>query len=265
MRTVVAVLLAVIMPLIEAQAQKPGAAPAPAPQGRQTRPSRDPYVGTFAASDLIITLRRSPQGYTGMAQSGGGQYPIVARLANGVLNGTYTDNGAQRGFQAVVQGDVMQLQADGTQFMLQRQTQMAEGAMGQTAQPGQPAPTGPPGGGAVATSAQDQQIAQFLMANRWCAFSYSQTSGRTSTEQVQFNRDGTATRGAQSETQSSNPNGSYYGNSQGGDRGYWRIQGGQLMLSQDGVQWGVQPVQLTRNSNGSPILNSGGKEYMVCN
>jgi hypothetical protein len=120
-------------------------------------------------------------------------------------------------------------------------------------------------GGSVANSAQDQQIAQLLMANRWCSFSYNQTSGRTSTEQVQFNRDGTATRGARSETQSSNPNGSYYGNSQGGDRGYWRIQGGQLMLSHDGQQWAPQPLQVTRNSNGYPILNSGGKEYSQCN
>jgi len=135
------------------------------------------------------------------------------------------------------------------------------------AQPDQaPAPVPAPARSApVASTAQDQQAAQFLMANRWCSFSYSQTSGSTSTEQVQFNQDGTATRSGQRETQSSNPNGSYYGNSQNGDRGYWRVQGGQLMLSQDGAQWTLMPSQVTRNSNGYPILNLGGKEYSQCN
>jgi hypothetical protein len=37
------------------------------------------------------------------------------------------------------------------------------------------------------------------------------------------------------------------------------------MLSQDGAQWAPQALQVTRNSNGYPILNSGGKEYSQCN
>lgn len=242
-------------------AQKPGA-PSAAPQGQQNMQAGDPYVGTFAAANLTITLRRSPQGYAGTAQASGGQYQVVAQMMNGILNGAYVDNGVQRTFQAAVQGDVMQLRADGTNFILQRQGQTGQGGQaGQAGQMAQPQASA----GSVASTPQDQQAAQFLMGNRWCAFSYNQTSGRTSTEQVVFNRDGTATRGSQTEAQSSGPNGSVYSNGQGGDRGYWRVQNGQLMLSQDGGQWTLVPSQVTRNSNGSPILTLAGKEYMVCN
>ena len=37
-----------------------------------------------------------------------------------------------------------------------------------------------------------------------------------------------------------------------------------LHLSQDGATWAPQQLQVTQNSNGSPIIKSGGKEYMVC-
>ena len=37
------------------------------------------------------------------------------------------------------------------------------------------------------------------------------------------------------------------------------------MLSQDRAQWTLVPSNVTRNSNGSPILTLSGKEYMVCN
>src|SRR5437870_4913303 len=36
-------------------------------------------------------------------------------------------------------------------------------------------------------------------------------------------------------------------------------------LSQDGMNWAPQQLQVTQNSNGYPIIKSGGKEYMQCN
>ncbi len=45
----------------------------------------------------------------------------------------------------------------------------------------------------------------------------------------------------------------------------WRIQSGNLVLSQDGQTWTPQPIRVTRNSSGYPIVNSGGKEYSQCN
>jgi hypothetical protein len=47
--------------------------------------------------------------------------------------------------------------------------------------------------------------------------------------------------------------------------GMWRVQGGMLVLSQDGVNWTPQMLQVTRNSSGYPIVHSGGKEYSQCN
>ena len=38
-----------------------------------------------------------------------------------------------------------------------------------------------------------------------------------------------------------------------------------LHLSQDGMNWTPQQLQVTQNSNGYPIIKSGGKEYMQCN
>lgn len=271
MRFAAAVLLVAVLPFA-AHAQKPGAA-----QPMAAAPSSaDPYVGTFAGGDLSITLQRNGQYYVGTARSQGGQYQLQAQILNGILNGIYNDNGRQRTFQAVVQGDVMQLAADGTQFMLQRQGaagqmgqaqmgqmqqgQMQQGQMQQGAQAGQMG-----GGGQLAATAQDQQIAQLLLSSRWCSFAYSQISGRTSTEQVQFYQDGTVSQSGQSETQSSNQYGQYYGNSQNGNRGRWRIQNNMLMLSADGQQWVPTPMQITRNSNGYPIVTANGKEYSQCN
>ena len=146
-----------------ALAQKTGAAPSRPARARSAPASADPYVGTFAAADLIISLRRAPQGYSGMAQSSGGQYPIVARMVNGILNGAYNDNGAQRTFAAVVQGDVMQLEADGTQFMLQRQAQVAGVQQGQMqgqmpGQVGTPGPLSAPAPGRSAPTAMPRTV-----------------------------------------------------------------------------------------------------------
>jgi hypothetical protein len=51
----------------------------------------------------------------------------------------------------------------------------------------------------------------------------------------------------------------------GGKQGRWKVDSGLLHLSEDGLNWTPQPLQVTQNSKGYPILKSGGKEYMVCN
>ena len=44
----------------------------------------------------------------------------------------------------------------------------------------------------------------------------------------------------------------------------FRVHGATLHLSRDGVTWEPQQVQVSVNSNGSPILKSDGKEYARC-
>ncbi|MFI5208322.1 MAG: hypothetical protein ACHQX4_09915, partial [Gemmatimonadales bacterium] len=125
-----------------------------------------------------------------------------------------------------------------------------------------------PGGGSrgsVAATPQDRELGQLLLSSRWCAFSYSQTSGASHTERVQFFPNGTVSQNTGGETYSSGRNGTVAGQSRGGMSGMWRIQGGMLVLSQDGQTWTPQPIQVTRNSSGYPIVHSGGKEYSQCN
>lgn len=134
--------------------------------------------------------------------------------------------------------------------------QNAQGAQG--AQGAQPA-------GAIASTPQDQQIAQLLTSSRWCSFRYSQISGTTSTERVTFTPDGRFVMGSNRESSSSNQYGSVYGSSSGGDRGQWRVQNGVLMMSANGIQWEQYPIRITQNSNGYPIVHANQKEYSQCN
>ena len=59
--------------------------------------------------------------------------------------------------------------------------------------------------------------------------------------------------------------GSVAGQSSNRNQGRWKVDAGMLHLSQDGLNWAPQQLQVTQNSNGYPIIKSGGKEYMQCN
>lgn len=122
----------------------------------------------------------------------------------------------------------------------------------------------PPAAPPAAASGQDGQIRQFLMANAWCSFSFNQRSGTSSSSRIVFREDGTVTQSSNRETYNSGPAGSVAGQYGGGDQGYWKVMEGQLHMSRDNVNWQPTPLQVTRNSNGSPIVKSGGVEYMVC-
>lgn len=110
----------------------------------------------------------------------------------------------------------------------------------------------------------DAQLSQFLTRNAWCGFTYNKTSGTSRTERVVFAPNGTVSQTSGAQTYNSGPAGSVAGQSSGGQQGRWKVANGQLHLSPDGVNWQPQALQITQNSNGSPIVKSGGKEYMVC-
>lgn len=110
----------------------------------------------------------------------------------------------------------------------------------------------------------DAQLTAFLTRNAWCGFTYNKNSGTSRTERVVFHPNGTVSQTSGTQTYHSGPAGSVAGQSSAGQQGRWKVSDGQLHLSQDGVNWAPQPLQITQNSNGSPIVKSGGKEYMVC-
>ena len=110
----------------------------------------------------------------------------------------------------------------------------------------------------------DDQLSQFLTRNAWCGFTYNKNTGTSRTERVVFHANGTVSQTSGAETYNSGPAGSVAGQYSGGQQGRWKVSNGQLHLSQDGVNWAPQALQITQNSNGSPIVKSGGKEYMVC-
>lgn len=110
----------------------------------------------------------------------------------------------------------------------------------------------------------DAQLSEFLTRNTWCGFTYNQRSGTSSSERVVFYTNGMVSQTSGSETYSSEPAGSVAGQYSGGKQGRWKVADGMLHLSSDGVNWQPQPLQVTQNSNGYPIIKSGGKEYMVC-
>lgn len=130
---------------------------------------------------------------------------------------------------------------------------------------------------AVQASGQDAQLAQLLSQSAWCHYSYSGTTGggTEKKERIVLSMDGRAVSNGSSESSYSGDNRNQYGDqtqtwgaggaAQSGNQGCWKVQGGQLQLSSDGVQWAAVPTSVTQNSNGYPIVNAGGKEYASCN
>jgi hypothetical protein len=127
------------------------------------------------------------------------------------------------------------------------------------------------GGAAAPASTQDQQAERFLMANAWCSFSYSgsstyggTSSGNTSTSRVVFAANGIVQRTSGGERTNSGSAGSVWGSNSSAESGRWKVENANLFVSADGAQWQMVRTEVTRNSNGSPILKADGIEYMVC-
>jgi len=126
------------------------------------------------------------------------------------------------------------------------------------------APAGKKAPAEPAASGGDAQLSAFLTRNAWCGFTYNKNSGTSSSERVVFMANGLVTQSSGAQTYNSGPAGSVAGQSSNAKQGRWKVADGMLHLSQDGVNWEPQQLQVTQNSNGSPIIKSGGKEYMQC-
>ena len=263
----------------------------PAMPAQPARPSRatgrnplaspgatDHFTGTFAGADVTLTLGREGAGYVGTIHFRGEDYPATAHTAGKSLAGSFDAGGQQFPFSvaATGEGKYVNLTTGGTTYML------ARGGVGGAANPlaggdrpasvGAPAPS--PARGSTAQGAmgtQDRQLHDFLVSTAWCSFSYSGGStytggsaGTTRTTRVVFAPNGTVSETRNGETTTSGDVGQTYGSSSGGQQGRWKVEGGQLLLSSDGMQWAPQALKIERNSNGYPIVTSGGREYMTC-
>lgn len=104
---------------------------------------------------------------------------------------------------------------------------------------------------------------QLLLSSAWCSFSYNQTSGYSKTTRVRFNANGTFSSGGRGEGGSSGPWGSVASQKDSSAGGYWRVDRGELYMSDGGP---LEPVQtrLKRNGNGYPIIVADGVEYSQC-
>lgn len=102
-----------------------------------------------------------------------------------------------------------------------------------------------------------------LLSSAWCTFRYNKTTGSSSGRRVVFSPNGTYAVSSQSESYSSGRGGTAAGQSNASGGGRWRVQGGELFMSEGGQFEHVETV-VKRNSNGYPIIVADGAEYSQC-
>jgi hypothetical protein len=224
------------------------------------------YSGTYATSNAqggTVTLKLkqdAKQQVTGTLGGNGTSFDVKAQSTADGLMGTVSGSAGNLYLMGQFQGEqliiVLAEPGPGGQPNLQtaRRIAFTKGAASAASAKKQ----SPSAGGA------DSQLAQFLTRNPWCGFTYNQHTGTSTSERVVFYGNGTVVQTSGRETYNSGPNGTVAGQHGGGQQGRWKVANGVLHLSQDGVNWSPQPLQVTQNSNGYPIIKSDGKEYMVC-
>jgi hypothetical protein len=232
------------------------------------------FSGSYSTSNqqgatVTLTLNQdAQQRVTGTLAGNGSTLQVQGQVQNGSVLGTVTGGSGALYIAAQIEGQnlrmlLAEVGPNGQpNFNAARQMLMTRAAASALAPATDaPQPQQAQQGGA---SAIDVQLTQLLTSSAWCAFSYNQRSGASSKERILFGRDGMYQQQTGGEAYSSGYGGTYAGQSSGGSRGRWRVQGGGLQVSQDGFNWQPQPLQIKRNSNGYPIINSGGKEFMQC-
>lgn len=115
-----------------------------------------------------------------------------------------------------------------------------------------------------ASGAQAGGLAQLLTSSAWCTFKYSQVTGYSNSTRYRFNRNGSYSMGSRGEGYSSGGGGTFASQSDKGSGGRWKVEGEQLSMSEDGVEWETVTTRVKSNSNGSPIIVADGVEYSQC-
>jgi hypothetical protein len=230
------------------------------------------YSGTYVAQNptgaVTLSIKQDAQGkIAGTLSGNGATFEVQAQTSPQGIYGSVTGNGAQLFILAERAGkDLRVLLAEPGPNGQPNLNAARQLLMTRTKAAGSPAAKAAPAAPAAPAGAggQDAQVSQFLTANAWCAFSYNKNTGTSRKERVVFRHDGIVVQQTGGETYSSGAAGTVAGQHTGGNQGRWRARNGTLELSQDGVNWAPQQLNVTRNSNGYPIINAGGKEYMQC-
>ena len=102
-----------------------------------------------------------------------------------------------------------------------------------------------------------------LLSSAWCTFKYNKITGYSNTTRVRFNPNGTYSTGGRAEGGSSGRQGSMASQSNSSGGGMWRVERGELFMSEGGQLEHVQTV-LKRNNNGYPVIVADGVEYSQC-
>lgn len=215
------------------------------------------YGGTYTTENpqggtLTLTLRQDARRtVSGTLAANDATFAVQAEATDEGLVGTVTGAGETLPFLAQREGGRLNVLL-GTHALVM--TRVPGTPQGKSAARKTPAPAA---GG-------DGQLAQLLTGSAWCGFTYNQHTGTSRRERVVFGADGRLTQTTGADTYTSGRHGSVAGQHGGGRQGRWKVQGHVLHLSEDGFNWAPQALQVTRNSNGYPIIKSGGKEYMQC-
>lgn len=148
-----------------------------------------------------------------------------------------------------------QMKAMAEAFMAQAQQQGAEDDAPVARQKGAPA--------AKATPAGNDQLSRLLLSSNWCWLRYS--NGNSYTQKVHFSANGTWQDFSESDIYSNNAGTVAQATGNRANGGQWAVKGGQLLMSSpENPALTPMPLTITRNSNGSPILNADGREYSMC-
>lgn len=118
----------------------------------------------------------------------------------------------------------------------------------------------------ASSSTGGDQLSKLLLSSAWCSFSYNKISGASNTKRVVFSGNGSWSLGGRAEGYSSGDAGTLASQTDSEAGGHWRVQNGQLFMSNPPDSPELAPVNtvITRNSNGSPIIAADGVEYSMC-
>lgn len=219
----------------------------------------NPLVGTWQLNgEPFLTLNANGSG----SMEGD---PLKWKSDGKVLTLTDPDGEADRlPFQ--VAGDTLTVNLAGIPVSLQRAGSKASRAKPQPeladSAPVRPQPQAQP----QPQAAGNDQLSRLLLSSNWCWLRYS--NGNSYTQKVHFNPNGTWQDFSESDIYANNTYAGTTAQATGNrtNGGQWAVKGGQLYLSSpEEPQLAPVPLTITRNSNGSPIINADGREYSMCN
>jgi hypothetical protein len=221
----------------------------------------NPLVGTWQLNgEAFLTLNANGTG----SMEGD---PLKWKSDGKVLTLTDPDGEADRiPFQ--VAGDTLTVNLAGMPLSLQRAGSKAARAKPQPdladSAPVRPMP--PTQAQPQPQAAGNDQLSRLLLSSNWCWLRYS--NGNSYTQKVHFNPNGTWQDFSESDIYANNTYAGTTAQATGNrtNGGQWAVKGGQLYLSSpEEPQLAPVPLTITRNSNGSPIINADGREYSMCN